>query len=651
MCGIAGYLYPNQVVNEIKPNLNEAKSLLDHRGPDDHGFYYDLNKSLGLTHTRLSILDISSAGHQPMISQCQNAVIIFNGEIYNFREIKDFLSINQKINWVGDSDTEVLLNLYLFTENNNQSFNSFLGRLKGIFSIAIWDRKKRKLLIARDHFGVKPLYYFLNSSGIAFASEIKALLPLLPKKRIIDDTLFRDLDLESINRYLTYLWCPGEGTPLKSVKKLSPGKFISINNDFKSSETNWYSLPQFSHINPKLKESKSQILVKTESLLRKAVHSQLISDVPLGAFLSGGLDSSSIVNFAREKISDISCFSIELKGTSKEGMTDDLPYAKMVANHLEVPLEIISVEPELMTSSLEKMVWQLDEPLADPAALNVFYISQLAKENGIKVLLSGAGGDDIFTGYRRHMAINNEFIWDWLPQKFRKGMHKLSLNLPVDISYFRRIRKAFSGAHMNRTNRLLNYFSWIEKEDLMKLYSDEFKNSISKFRAELPMMDFINDLPIKTNQIDKVLSLEQRFFLCDHNLNYTDKMSMATGIEVRVPFLDLDLVDFVSRIPSNYKQRGKEGKWILKKIMEPYLPNEVIYRPKSGFGVPLRHWLRFELEEWLNETLSVKRLQSRGLFDAKAVHNLISENKAGRIDATYTLFSLASIEIWCQYFL
>jgi len=281
----------------------------------------------------------------------------------------------------------------------------------------------------------------------------------------------------------------------------------------------------------------------------------------------------------------------------------------------------------------------------------VLFISRLAREQGIKVLLSGAGGDDLFTGYRRHLALRSERFWSWLPRRLRIQIRHFSGLLPANQPFGRRLRRAFSGAHLDGDARLVHYFRWIDRYDLSVLYTPAFRAALDQVKAEDPMLAFLAGLPKDKPPLARMLALEQRFFLTDHNLTYTDKMSMAAGVEVRVPFLDLDLVEFAASIPSHFTQRGREGKWVLKKAMEPYLPHDVIYRPKCGFGAPLRNWLQFELRDWLADTLSPKRLHSRGLFDPLAVQRLIAANDEGKIDASYTLLSLACIEIWCKFFI
>ncbi len=643
MCGIAGFSLFVDSDSSSTPNvLANHERVLSHRGPDDSGSYEDHSSGIGLVHRRLSIFDTSSLGHQPMISICRQVVLIFNGEIYNFKSLRSEL-IQLGYSFVGNSDTEVLLNCYLQARDNDfngiYSLSSVLRRLNGIFSFALWDSSLDSLIVARDAFGVKPFYYVNSDNGFHFSSEIKSF------------SSDHSLDYQSLDRYLSFLWSPGNSTISASVHKLGPGEVMYISKGLISQHFSWYKLPVFSINSPKSCSNYSNLVSSTQFFLRQAVERQVCADVPLGSFLSGGLDSSSIVAFAREFRSDIPCFTIALSGIEDEGFSDDLSYAKYVASHLDVPLDVISLDSSQMASCLEAMVYQLDEPLADPAALNVYFISAAARNAGIKVLLSGTGGDDLFSGYRRHFALQYEYLWSWLPRPLRIQLRQLTSLFPSSLSFCRRIRKAFSGAHLEGDMRLLYYFRWIDRSDLLSLYTPEFRRALCAVQAEDPMHSFLSDIPVHTSPLERMLALEQRFFLTDHNLIYTDKMSMAAGVEVRVPFLDLDLVDFAAHIPTKYKQRGSEGKWILKKAMEDYLPHKVIYRPKTGFGAPLRHWLNGDLRDWLADLLSKDRLLSRGLFDPDCVHSLIAANASGRVDASYTLLSLACIEIWCKFFI
>ena len=626
MCGILGFSGPFDAAA-----LNAGVRAIAHRGPDDFGVFVDEQARVGLGHVRLSIIDPSPLGHQPMVSSDEHVALVFNGEIYNYRELRTELEANG-FAFRGHSDTEVLLNMYL------AEGEAMLPRLNGIFAFALWDKRNQRLFVARDALGVKPLYYAETVQGVAFASEIKGLLCLAPEAR--------KLDIQALHRYLSFLWCPGEGTPLRGVRKLLPGEAMVVRAGKIVRRWTWYQFPVFRGVSADLGEKVAR--EGTVAHLRQAVHRQMVSDVPLGAFLSGGLDSSAVVAFAREQNPDIRCFTIEMAGGQEEGMADDLPYARRVAQYLKVPLDVVTIDAGHMADDLERMVVQLDEPLADPAPLNVLYISRLAREQGIKVLLSGAGGDDLFTGYRRHVAVNYERYWDWLPQRVRSGLEQAAVSMDQRKPLFRRLAKVFSGAGLAGDARLANYFLWAKESQLLSLYTSDFRARLGQERADKPMLDFLRPLPASVQHLDRMLALEQRFFLADHNLNYTDKMSMAVGVEVRVPFIDLDLVEHAARIPLSLKQRGRVGKWILKKAMEPYLPHDVIYRPKSGFGAPLRRWMRHELRPLLGDLLSVESLKRRGLFEPVAVQRLIEQNDRGQVDAAYTLLSLLSIEIWCR---
>jgi asparagine synthase (glutamine-hydrolysing) len=634
MCGIGGFLLSSEEFFD-NSKLNEIVNNINHRGPDDKGIYQDSNHKVGLAHTRLAIQDLSTFGHQPMLSENKKIVLVFNGEIYNFRELRSEL-VEKGVIFNGFSDSEVLLNLYM------QEGKEMLSKLNGIFAFAIWDKDTQSLFLARDNFGVKPLYYTLSNNNFFFASELKALFPLLKN--------VKNIDFDSLQNYLTYLYCPGKGTPIKSVNKLLPGEAIIVKRGKIEKCWKWYLLPIFKNkIKQKIKKEK--IIDGVRDHLRKAVTRQLVADVPVGAFLSGGLDSSAIVSFASEKNKNIRCFTIETQGAQEKGFQDDIHYARKVSKYLNVSLDVVQISSSKMASDIELMVKTLDEPIADPAALNVLYISQLARDQGIKVLLSGAGGDDIFTGYRRHYALMSEHWWTWLPFKLRKVLKIVSSKFNQNNFISRRMSKLFSGAHLNQDERMVNYFSWIQREDLKKLYSSEFSSALKNSNPNLEMMRFLKELPPNTSKLDRMLALEQQFFLSDHNLLYTDRMSMATGVEVRVPFLDKELVEFAHNIPDHFKQKGIHGKWVLKKALEGYLPNDVIYRSKTGFGAPLRRWMRYELRELLGDVLSKESLRKRNFFNPVAVWKLIHDNDKGKIDASYTLLSLLCIEIWCRNYI
>lgn len=631
MCGIAGYSARPGATP--LPNLSGVAQALHHRGPDAHGSYMSNTQLVGLAHVRLSIIDLHETGAQPMHSTDGQSVLIYNGEIYNFRELRAPLKA-AGYRFRGTSDTEVLLTL-LQTEGLK-----VLPRLNGMYAFALYDNTTGEVTVARDPYGVKPLYYSETPDAVLFASEIRGLMAMGLKPQTPQ--------IETLGRYLSFLWNPGPETPAANIYKLQPGEAMTLKDGRVTRRWIWFSSPICA---PVIKTRSADALVaQTTNALRTAVHRQMIADVPVGAFLSGGLDSSAVVALAREKSADIKCFTIEAIGGPEEGATDDLPYAHRVAKHLNVPLEVVKVDAGVMAQDLERMVWQLEEPLADPACLNVLYIARLAREKGLKVLLSGSGGDDLFTGYRRHRAVALDQSLQYIPAPLKQGIASIGARLDRSRAGTRRLAKFLDGFGADGPERLINYFLWTQRTDVVALFAPELRTDLAKMQFTKPMQSYLGKVAPGISPINAILALEQRFFLAEHNLIYTDKMSMAASIEVRVPFLDLDLAEHASTLPTAVKQRGKEGKWVLKKAMEPFLPHDVIYRPKSGFGAPLRRWLRGDLKNLMQDLLSVETLTRRGLFDPQAVATLVAQDERGEKDASYTILSLMCIEIWCRFF-
>jgi len=480
MCGILGY-----VGDFGAERLAAGLARIAHRGPDDAGTWFDDDRRVGLGHARLSILDLSPLGHQPMSDPDGRVVIAYNGEIYNFRELRAELETRGH-RFRSRSDTEVLLHLYL------EEGEAFLERLNGIFAFALWDARSRTLLLARDALGVKPLYVCAGPLGVAFASEIKGLLELVPDARA--------LDVASLHRYLTFLWCPGEGTPLRDVRKLAPGEVVRVRDGRIEGRRTWYRLPAFAGRAADLDEPDA--VAGSLAQLRAAVHRQMVADVPVGAFLSGGLDSSAVVALAREVHPEIRCFTIEIEGGQEAGTADDLPYATRVAKHLGVSLERVRIDAGRMADDLEFMVAQLDEPLADPAPLNVFYISRLAREHGMKVLLSGAGGDDLFTGYRRHVALRYESAWTWLPRGARAALDRMASRLDQRNPWFRRAAKLFRDAHLDGDDRLVGAFAWARDAELRSLWTPDAAREIDGTRAGEPMLEFLRPMPASVPDLE-----------------------------------------------------------------------------------------------------------------------------------------------------
>lgn len=627
MCGIAGFL------GRFDPDLlSRMGDRIAHRGPDDVGIMADSTAGIGLVHRRLSIVDPSSAGHQPMRDASGRYVICYNGELYNAPELRNGMA-GEGATFRGHSDTEVLLE-FIARRGLGQ-----LHQLNGIFAFALWDTYERLLHLVRDGMGVKPLYVTHTAKGMAFASELKALLAL--------DDLSDELDPIAATAYLSYLYSPGERTMLKAVKKLEPGTCVTYSDGRKVDEQSFYRLP----FPVPVTGNDAELIQSTRDALDHAVERQMLADVEIGAFLSGGLDSSAIVASLRRQQPDrrLRCFTINYTaGPGDEAeMISDLPYARAAARHLGVELIEVQVDGS-MAQSFEQLIYMLDEPQADPAALNNFFIARSARDLGIKVLLSGAGGDDLFTGYRRHQAANLDAYVGHIPQALRRAVAAMALKLPVSGGTTRRIRKALSGIGASETDRVMRLFEWLAPEHASTLLNDG-DDSIAQ-AARQPFAEAAAD-PRLMSAVERALRLDQRFFLTDHNLNYTDKTGMAVGVEIRVPFLDPDLMAWAARIPLSAKIRKGQTKWVLRQAMEPRLPHDIIYRPKTGFGVPLRAWMRRELKPLMDETLSPAVIEARGLFSAKGVAQLRKATDEGTIDGSYPLLGVASIELWCRHFI
>ena len=626
MCGIAGFSgHPAVDVSD------EVMERLGHRGPDGPGRYNSADGSVSLFHTRLAILDPTPNGAQPMATADGQVVITFNGEIYNFHELRSELQ-KRGYAFCSQTDTEVLLALYL------EHGTAMLEKLNGIYAFAIWDARSELLFVARDGMGVKPLYFSESGGTFAFASEIKALLcfPWVP----------RTLDPQALAHYVRYLWCPSPRTPLAEVHKLEPGTALIVREGHVVKRWQHYTLPA---PGPDMSRSIADWTAEVRRVLATAVERQMVSDVPLGAFLSGGLDSSAVVAYARQRTTErLQCFTIDFgeQLAKEEGFERDFPYAERVARHLDVDLHVVRVDSG-MAGELARMVWQLDEPQADFCALNVLFISRLARQHGIKVLLSGAGGDDLFTGYRRHRALGLNAVWDRTPRRLRGFLAGVGGRLPGRSPLLRRLARLLTAGNIEGDAQLASYFDWASARTVRNLFVPEVARTLN----EEPLLDALESMPARATPLQRMLLLEQRYFLGDHNLNYTDKMSMAAGVEARVPFLDPDLMALAARIPDRFRQHGGESKWVLKKAMEGTLPNDVIYRPKRGFGVPLRAWLRGPLKSMLHDQLSSDTLRRRGLFDPYAVSQLVSENEMGRTDNAGSILSLMCIELWCQVFI
>lgn len=629
MCGIFG-----MVSEKWQAYAGNAARLLAHRGPDDSGSYLDY--PLSLFHYRLAILDLSSNGHQPMVSEDGRFVIVINGEIYNHLEIRDQLKHKT---FRSSSDTETLL--YAFEAEDTGVFN----KLNGIFALVIYDAYKKELILARDHLGVKPLYFHDSEDGFVFSSELKSI-SVLPG-------MDKSLDVAALLNYVQFMYSPGRHTPFASIKKFDPGHYMrySIGERKVLEYQSYYQIP---FTGAYLDKGESYWIDRIDQELRSVIGRQLLSDVPVGYFISGGLDSSLIAaiskNLQPEKT--LTGFTIRHSDQSKrDGFADDFPYALKVSEILSIDLHVVDgrVDPE---KDLEDLIWQLDEPQTEISAWYVDSISRLARERGYYVLLSGMGGDDLFAGYRRHLAARYDYYFFKLPYALRKLFAGAAEWIYVKKASFRRLKKyleKFSEKEIQAA--IVNYYYWLQTDKALSLFEERYKEELQKNNATRELQRSLQDIPDERNSLNQMLYWDMRYFLPDHNLNYTDKMSMKHAVEVRVPFCDPGLVNLSTLIPPVLKNKNGISKYLLKKVAERYLPKDIIYRPKTGFGGPLRQWITNDFKNLIDVELNVDKLNLYSIFDPAGVRKLIGDNLSGKVDAAYPIFAILAIQAWMKRFI
>lgn len=654
MCGVAGY--QGGFGAEL---LGAMTASLAHRGPDGAGIHvwHGTQSDAGFGHRRLAIIDRGPSGAQPMSVQCaachafglDDLALTYNGELYEYRALAQVLR-QRGHRFAGQSDSEVLLHLY------GDRGLEILPGLNGMFAFAIRDGRNEgrpdgvergDVLLVRDQLGIKPLYYAQVRSGFLFASELKALR-LCPE-------VSTDVDPVAIHHHLAYLWAPAPRTMLRDVRKLRPGEGLIVRKGRIHRQWRYWDLP---YGRPTMAGTFDDIAVELRDVLGAAVARQMVADVPVGAFLSGGLDSSTVVSLMRGvDHPPPQCFGVGFgPGYLGGENADDLPYARHVAARLGVPLTEVIADPAVI-GRLDEMLYHLDEPQADPAALNVLVVAERARARGVTVLMSGAGGDDLFSGYRRHRALGVAAHWRWAPRSARQliaraaravgeGRNPGWLGRPA----LRRAARLFGTMDLAGDRLLASYFCWSGEGMRRTLYSPAMADAIGPADVAEPLLESLQRIPLERDPLNRLLYLEASHFLADHNLGYTDKMAMAAGVEVRVPLIDLAVVDFATRIPPSFKQRGRTGKAILKRAMEGELPSAVIRRGKAGFGAPLRQWMQRELRPLVDETLSAATLARRGWFNPAAVAALVKADRAGQVDGAYTVFALVCLERWAQRF-
>jgi asparagine synthase (glutamine-hydrolysing) len=609
---------------------------MQHRGPDGAGVWFDHAARVGLGHRRLSIIDLSDAARQPMCNEDGTVQVSFNGEIYNFQDLREPLE-RKGHRFRSHSDTEVLVHLY------EERGVDMLQELNGMFAFAIWDARKRQLLLARDHVGVKPLYYWVDRERIYFASEIKALLrvPEIPN----------ELNVAAVPDYLAFLWAPGGETLLRGIQKLEPGHFL-LWRDGQVQVKPWFSL----HYEPDTSVSEAEWIERVHDTFVRTTRRQMVSDVPLGAFLSGGLDSSSIVASMREAFPDreITCYTVRFdqNDMARDQGADDYPYARRVAEILDVKLKGVLLKPNVIRL-LPKMIWHLDEPDADPAIFPSYLICKLAREDGTTVLLSGTGGDEVFFGYRSHVAYRTYEQFRWLARfpggpALTAAVAASTALLGAQNRTARRLRKFQKGLDQSALERHLALSEWSSVPVRDELLRPDVMAAYPGVRQEPACMRKYYESFSGTGELNRHSHLLIQTFLAAHNFLYTDKTSMAVSVETRVPFMDVELMRLAARIPEEHKLRGTTTKYVLKKAMERYLPPSILYRSKTGFGAPLRQWIAEDLHGPIEVLLGRKRVEERGLFDAGVVERVLRENERDEADHAYLIYALLTLELWLQ---
>lgn len=644
MCGIAGII-------SVEPERHIAGMLqaVEHRGRDDEGIWTsnaidDAGRRVCLGHRRLAIIDTSSAGHQPMLSADGRYVITFNGEIYNYRELRDELKGKGHL-FKTESDTEVLL--AAFSEWGKDS----AARLNGMFAFAIWDKQERTLTLARDHVGIKPLYYFHQPASAGhpglfiFASEIKAILAtgIVP----------RAIDPEALNQFLTFLWAPDPNTLFSGIKTLPPAHVLKFAND-RIDISEWWDV-SFDQID----EGRSEAWWQERVLetLDRTVNMEMVADVPLGSFLSGGVDSSGITAMMKRHSNGrrVSTYTvgIEAEDLRYDIIPDDVKWARRVNQHLDTDYHEIMLKPSV-AELLPKLVYHMDEPPID-MAIPSFLVSQAARET-LTVMLSGMGGDEVFAGYPRQLAMKFAALLDPVPSLLRQPLLKtiegaLPGGLPGRLTAPLRNAKKFArSAGLDFEDRYLGYGTYFTDDAKQQLFSDDLRAATAGFDAYSAHRRYFERVR-DAAPLNRLLYVDLKTFLPCLNLITTDKTSMAANLEVRVPFLNREMIELAARMPPDFKLRGFKRKYILKRALEKVLPYDAIWRKKAGFGAPIRSWLRGPLRPMIDDLLSEETIKKRGLFRPEEVKRIIDANLAGREDYNLQVFQLLNLELWQRQFI
>lgn len=616
MCGIAGFIGEGN--REILENITNT---LRHRGPDDVGFF--LEGKVGLGHRRLSIIDLNT-GRQPIFSEDKSVVVVFNGEIYNFLELKKELE-KKGHNFSTQTDTEVIVHLY--EEVGEQVFS----RLNGMFAIALYDKKQEKLILARDRLGEKPLHYAKFGQTLIFGSEIKALLqhPLVK----------RDLDFNSLNKYLVYEYVPSPATIFKNIYKLKPGEYLVYQKGNLAIKTYWdISFDKYEKL------SEKDYLDQLDQRLAEAVKKRLISDVPLGIFLSGGIDSTTIGYYAQKSAAtNIKTFCIGFEDSS----FDESAYAKLAADFLKTEHYHQVFSSKDLLDLIPHIAEMLDEPLADASIVPTYLLSKFTRQK-VTVALGGDGGDELFAGYPTFQAYKLFKFYQRFPGFLRQLTSLLINRLPTsfdNISFDFRLKKFILGEQYQPEIRNQIWLGSFLPAEVGSLLKPELKNQLQNNDLFEDINNLLKNIKSEKEE-NRLIYLYLKQYLQDDILVKVDRASMFNSLEVRAPFLDHTLVDFINSIPFEYKLKGWTTKYLLKKLMADKLPKEIINRPKKGFGIPVAKWISEDLKDFVLDILAESKIKREGIFNYDYIKILLEDHLSGRKDHRKRLWALIIFEEW-----
>ena len=619
MCGICGQFNFGDGSPVKRTEIEAMTRSITHRGPDDEGYF--LAGSLGFGFRRLSIIDLSG-GHQPMSDQDESVWIVFNGEIYNFPELKRELQSHGHV-FRTNSDTEVIIHGY------KQWGDEVLNRLNGMFGLAIWDVKKKRLVVARDPFGIKLIYYRVHENNLAFGSELRPIRAVMQGKA--------DIDTNSLNLFLRYRFTPSPHTILKGVKKLAPGtKIVAENGECRVER--WYRFKPEPFAPPKTVDEAQEELLE---LYKAAIKRQLISDVPVGLLLSGGIDSGLLLALMNLNGKNWATYTV---GYGSSFADDELADAAETARVLGSKHSEITITRSTFEETLPKIVKSLEEPIAASSIVPMYFVCQRARED-VKVALVGQGPDELFGGYRRHLGVRYGAMWAGLPAWMRRPISSTVSALPRNETLKRGV---YSLAITNRLERYQHVLSLLPGEQVEGLFQDGLLPPDAG-DAILQSWNDLEPLMAETDELGGLQFLEVRSTLPDELLMYADKLSMAHGLELRVPFVDKEIVEYVERLPANLKVRNGSRKWLHRRVCRSFLPEEIVKRPKRGFAVNVvDDWFRGSVDNKMADSLLDSGSRIYQYLRPQAVRELFEGHNAGRNDNHKVLFSLVLFEEWLR---